>query len=146
MHNQQKRVVIAGWPRTGKTTASRLRYSDRGIPVHHLDDLIEQFGWSELSERASHLFDKPAPWCVEGTAAMRALRKWLARNRSNGLQPCDYVYYLTSPVTELSGGQRSMGKGVDSVYLEIRSELRNRGVFTMDVTALGTWPTPRGMP
>lgn len=110
------RLLVTGWPRTGKTTlADKL-----GLPVHHTDDL-KDLGWSEASEAVSKFLDEPGPWCIEGVAVPRALRKWLARNPDAPL-PFDRLVVLgVEPYAELLKGQVSMGKGVLTVLEEVVS-------------------------
>lgn len=121
-----RRTVIIGGPRTGKTTLALQFADDFGCAVHHLDDLIQTHNWSEASEAASHYFDRPGPWIVEGVAAVRALRKWLARSETG--KPCDVILTLMMPRVELTKGQSAMAKGVATVWREIAHELVARGV------------------
>lgn len=122
------RIVIAGWPRCGKTTLAQKIYDGsvavpgaRGAPVRHLDSLAH-LGWSEASEAAVAWLDAPGPWIVEGVAAGRALRKWHALRVGQGA-PVDLVCYLRLPRVALSEGQRRMGVGCDTVWEEVRDWL-----------------------
>ncbi|MDQ5871618.1 MAG: hypothetical protein M3547_05370 [Acidobacteriota bacterium] len=117
------RIVVAGSPRAGKSTlASRL-----GIARVRSADEVMGLGWSEASELiAGSWFDEPGPWVIEGVAAGRALRKWLAANPEG--RPCDRLLVLERPCEALSKGQATMGKGVQTVLNEIRGELERRGV------------------
>lgn len=116
------RVAIAGGPRCGKTTLA----SALGVaPVRHTDDLISK-GWSEASAEAATWFDETGPWIIEGVAVPRALRKWLAAHPDG--KPCDIVYWLDTPHTELTKGQRGMLRGCETVWREIVGELERRGV------------------
>jgi hypothetical protein len=135
------RICIAGGPRTGKTTlAGRLIATDpvdfmsaaRGAtspadlnPVRHTDNLMH-LGWSEASEAAALWFDEPGPWIVEGVAVPRALRKWLAAHPEG--KPCDVVHWLEEPRDLRSKGQIAMGKGCETVWMEIHDALTERGV------------------
>lgn len=69
---------------------------------------------------------EPGPWCIEGVAAVRALRKALAARP--GERPCDRVLYLTEPKAEQTRGQAAMGKGSDTVWREVAPMLRALGV------------------
>lgn len=137
------RIVILGGPKTGKTTlAEHFSLGGTWTPEHgtgpgrargpgakavrHTDDLIS-LGWSEASQAASAWFDEPGPWIIEGVAAVRALRKW--RDQHPGERPpVDRVIYLTRPFVDLTPGQRSMAKGVDTVWEEIVDWLRHHGI------------------
>lgn len=144
------RVCIAGGPRTGKTTlAAKLaanvvmlecascgwpasehdcdtpNLAPVATPVRHTDDLID-LGWSEASAAAALWFDEPGPWIVEGVAVPRALRKWLAAHPEG--KPCDVVHWLEEPMDLRSKGQIAMGKGCETVWMEIHDALTERGV------------------
>jgi hypothetical protein len=122
------RLVIAGGPRTGKTTLARALGSGRMAHaiVRHTDDLIATHDWSAASEAVSLWFDEPGPWIVEGVATPRALRKWLQRRSS--MSPCDAVVWLAYPWDVLDPGQERMRKGCLTVMAAIQPELERRGV------------------
>jgi hypothetical protein len=111
------RVLIIGWPGTGKTTLANEMGGGRST-----DDLIH-LGWSEASEAASYWFDEPGPWIIEGVAVPRALRKWRERNPDQP-PPCDKIINLTTQRRDLSNGAVSMGKGIDKVLSEIWSWIK----------------------
>jgi adenylate kinase family enzyme len=112
------RIVICGAPRSGKTTLA-------GLQALHTDDLIP-LGWSEASEKvADDWMQRPGPWVIEGVAAARALRKYLAQHPN---KPCDKVIYMPTPRTTPTPGQASMAKGVETVWQQIKGELQARGV------------------
>lgn len=115
------RTVITGGPKTGKTTAA---LAD-GRPVYHTDDTMHM-EWSEASAEVAKWFDRDGPWIIEGVAAPRALRKWLAAHPKG--MPCDEVIVLSVPMRPIAEGQRRMAKGVDTVFDEIADQLRARGV------------------
>ena len=116
-----KRIVITGGPKTGKTTLA----DEMGGGVRQTDELIE-LPWSEQSLVVSRWFDEPAPWVIEGVTVTRALRKWLKHNLKG--KPCDLVIYLREPRIQLSVGQERMSKACWTVWREIRRELERRGV------------------
>lgn len=123
MNNE--RIVIAGGPKSGKTSlAVEMRCA--GANVSHSDTLLE-LPWSEQSLVVSRWFDELGPWVIEGVTVTRALRKWLSRNPEG--KPCDRVIYLTGSRIQLSVGQERMKKGVDTVWSEIEGELEYRGVI-----------------
>lgn len=137
------RVVIAGGPKTGKTTLAHEMVGgdderDRGehahVTVRHTDDLIHM-GWSESSAAAALWLDEPGPWIIEGVAAPRALRKWLGSHPEG--KPCDVVYWLDAQRVELTPGQAAMAKGCATVWLGIVDDLRARGVEIRDSPITG---------
>lgn len=119
------RMLIAGWPRVGKTWLAAKLAAETGAPVRHTDDTIP-LGWSESSLAVSTWLEDPGPWVTEGVSIPRALRKWLDRN-SEGT-PADVIYWSSTPREDLSPGQTSMGKGCDKVWAEVLGELLRRGV------------------
>ena len=126
------RIVIAGGPKCGKSTASEALGERLGVMrVRHTDDLIRSHKWSEASAEAATWLDMPGPWIVEGVAAVRALRKWMA-TASPVAKPCDVVLWLDAPHEELVLGQLSMLSGCETVWREVHPMLRERGVRIVD--------------
>lgn len=122
------RIVITGGPRVGKTTLAGMLPVDE---VLRTDDLVEDFEWSALSLEVSRRLDLPGPWVIEGVAAVRAVRKWMA-NYEDG-KPCDVIVYLDRPlVGALLPGQIAMGKGTATILDGIRPELARRGVLVIE--------------
>ena len=115
------RTVIVGGPGTGKSSLAE----SLSPAALHTDDLID-LGWSEASAAAAVWFDAPGPWVVEGVATARALRKWLKAHPEG--KPCDRIVFLLTPIAEHTKGQRSMAKGVRTVWNEIADEIADRGV------------------
>lgn len=129
------RICITGGPRTGKTTlAEKLQrnglVNDQTVAtLRHTDDLIGLHDWSSASQAASEWLDAPGPWIIEGVAVSRALRKW--RDQHPGEPPpVDQVIFLHTPHGELTRGQVTMAKGVESVHAEIEPWLREHGILT----------------
>jgi adenylate kinase family enzyme len=120
-----ERILIAGVPKGGKTTlADAMAHAP--VDVKHTDDLIEDQAWSEASQTVAAWLNAPGPWIIEGVAVPRAVRKWLVAN-GNG-KPCDRIYWLGDPKVTLTDGQRTMAKGCQTVWQEVRGPLRARGV------------------
>jgi adenylate kinase family enzyme len=124
------RLLIAGVPRAGKTTLAKTIV--RTLPCSLIvmgprstDDLIA-LGWSAASERVATWFDAPGPWCIEGVAIPRALRKWFATHSAG--RPCDEIRWLGTPRVPLTSGQAAMAKACETVWDEVRPELERRGV------------------
>lgn len=134
------RLVIAGVPKAGKTTLSleaKIHHSisGRASIVRHTDDLIRPGAWSEVSAEVSAWLDLPGPWIIEGVAAVRALRKWLAAHRDPPCgaagrlpAPCDRVLWLDTPRQVLTPGQLAMAKGCRTIWAEVHPQLLARGV------------------
>lgn len=120
------KIIIAGGPKTGKTTLANELAEKCGHPAKHTDDLIS-LGWSEASQLcADDWLNTEGDWIIEGVATTRALRKWLQANAEG--KPCDQVHYLSEPHVELTKGQQAMAKGCFTVWMEVFNELRERGV------------------
>jgi adenylate kinase family enzyme len=118
------RILIAGWPRVGKTFLAAQLAASSGARVLHTDDLIATHAWSEASRVASAWLEDPGPWICEGVAIPRAIRKFLERNAS---APADLLYWSATPREDLTPGQITMGKGCDTVWAAVRDELVRRG-------------------
>jgi len=121
------RVVLAGGPRTGKTTAADAIAARRGLVARHTDDLIGRFKWSEDSAEVARWFDVEGPWVIEGVAAVRALRKWLEARPAG--RPCDRVLWMHRAKVARTAGQETMAKGAATVWSGVVRELRARGVL-----------------
>ena len=115
------RILVCGGPRSGKTTFA----ATLGVRVRHTDDLIGKLDWSGVSDHvATHWMTDPAPWCIEGVAVARALRKWID---NHVVKPADIIYHLPDPKVELEPRQEAMRKGCLKVFNEIRPALVARG-------------------
>jgi adenylate kinase family enzyme len=113
------RIVICGWPASGKSRLADELASKFGIQtVYHTDSLVRTHQWSEASEAASFWFDEPGSWIIEGVAVPRALRKWIARHPDDD-PPFDQFIIMPVPddkqQAEMKPGQITMGKGHDTV-------------------------------
>ncbi len=125
------RILIVGGPRTGKTTLARYLAQHLAVPVKHTDDLIERLSWSEQSNEVARWLDEPGPWLIEGVAAVRALRRWLAAHPEG--RPCEAIYRCTEPVVELTARQETMAKGEATIWSEVNSALRFRNLIVSNV-------------
>lgn len=115
-----QRIIICGWPNSGKSAHAEELSAKLGIPVKHTDSLIRTMQWSEVSETVSRWFDEPGPWIIEGVAVPRALRKWRARNPDAEGVPFDQLIVMPEPDTEgMKPGQVSMGRGHDTVLRQL---------------------------
>lgn len=136
----RERIVIAGGPRTGKTTLALELAAAHGITARHTDELVGTHDWSSASAEVATWFDAPGPWIVEGVAAARALRKWLASHPEG--KPADLVRLLNKPREPLAKGQHAMAKGCATVWNEIAAELLVRGVRIAQGVRIETSPDP----
>lgn len=119
------RIVILGGARTGKTTRANALASKLGLPLRHTD-AAASLGWSEASAHVAGWFDAPGPWIIEGTAAVRALRKWLASHPHG--KPCDTVFCHWRALEQLLPGQVAMNKGAATIWDEIGIAVAARDV------------------
>lgn len=118
------RVVIVGGPKVGKTTVGRKLAVAMGAKLVETD-VFAEMEWSEVSNQVAVLLAQPGVWVIEGTAAVRGLRKWLVRNEG---PPPFAVVRLARVTAERSDGQETMAKGILTIWREIAPELRARGV------------------
>ncbi len=112
-------VVIAGGPKSGKTTLAATMSGD----VLHTDDLIH-LGWEGARDEIARQMGGPA--VIEGVQAIRGLRQWL-RDHPDG-KPCDELVWLLSAKVQRTPGQQTMARGIETVLREIEPELLRRGV------------------
>lgn len=128
------RIIIIGGPRTGKTTMAEDLRRRAGVQhIRHTDDLADM-EWSRASEVASTWIDEPAPWLIEGVAAVRALRKWLRRNPTG--RPCELIILAWHHVVDSTPGQVAMARGVRTIWEgpvsdggpSVKSDVESRGV------------------
>lgn len=123
-------MVLAGGPKTGKSTLSERIAEILGTTPLHTDDLMGQLDWSAASAEVARWMSKlPAPWCIEGVSTVRALRKALS---GTSRRPCDVLVVLTEPKVPTTPGQQVMARGVHTVLHGIRPELVARGVEIVD--------------
>lgn len=134
MQRGAQRVVLAGGPRTGKSTLAETIGALFGGKLYATDDLIGSHDWSAASaECARWMAETPGPWIVEGVAAVRGLRKWLEANPTG--RPCDLVIWMSVPVVGRSPGQETMAKGCTTIWTGkpgspgVLTRLLDRGVM-----------------
>jgi len=129
------RIIIIGGPRRGKSTIARnLRTSASAIPTYCGDpvNLVKEpedgvtylpanLSWSESSAYiAENWLTQPGPWCCEGVAMARAVRKMVIAGKTAILDGVDIVV-LIEPYEGASetAGQAIMAKGVMTVWAEV---------------------------
>lgn len=115
------RVLIAGGPKTGKTTLA----APLGLPVFATDSLIGRVPWGQDSEAVVDWMYSPGSWVIEGVTVVRAARKWLELEPD---APCDRMYFLSESFEPLTPKQQSMAAGIRTIWRKIRGELLDRGV------------------
>lgn len=136
---ESRRIVLIGGPRRGKSTIARA-YRDQGIPTYCSDPpslvkdhedgveyLPEGLSWSESSEYvAENWLTKPGPWCIEGIATARALRKVIAQGKLSDLEGVEvYVLERAQESAAVTPQQNAAAKGVMTVWNEIKDSFPN---------------------
>lgn len=114
-----KRVIIVGGPKTGKTTLAGEISANMAL---HTDDLIGTHTWEDVPDAVIEWMHRPGPWVIEGVQTARALRRWLnlaSMHPRPAMPPCDQIIVKTTPFVELTKGQASMMKGVMTVWKEV---------------------------
>lgn len=115
-----KRVIIVGGPKTGKTTLAKETF---GGTVFHTDDLIGTHSWEDVPDAIIEWMRRPGPWVIEGVQTARALRRWHKHHGSIvsalGDIPFDQVIVKTHAFVELTPRQEGMAKGVMKVWKEV---------------------------
>ena len=137
------RIIVVGACRSGKSTYAR-ELRAQGVPtfctdpkslVKDVEDgvnyLPERFAskgmWSEASRYiADVLFRMPGPYCIEGVATVRALRKLLADGRVRELDGVRIVRFTSQHAHAVTKpGQVTMAKAIDTVWSQIAGELKH---------------------
>lgn len=120
------RILIAGGPRTGKTTLAAKLSKQLGIPVKHTDDLIGIVDWSGASLKVAGWMSMRGPWIIEGVAAGRAIRKFMAAYPST--KPADRILWSNTAHVPRDYGQEAMAKGCETVWSEVLPALKRLGI------------------
>ena len=132
---------MVGAPRSGKSTYAR-ELRAQGVPTycgdcrsmvkdveHGVTYLPELFAkdWSGGSRFiADTWFSMAGPYCVEGVATVRALRKLLADGRIRELDGVRIVRFTGQHAHAVTRpGQVAMKKAIDSVWSQIAGELKH---------------------
>jgi adenylate kinase family enzyme len=122
------RIVIVGSPRSGKSTLAQKLAAILDVKPQATDELIG-LGWGNDSAEAAKWFDAKGPWVIEGTGAVRALRKWLKANPEGS--PADIVLYRGKPKEELTPGQARMATAVGTMSAEVFPQVEQRGAVVL---------------
>jgi adenylate kinase family enzyme len=121
------RILIAGRPKTGKTTLALQLSQQFGYPVRHADDINASHSWSNQSLEVAAWMESPGPYIIEGVTVVRAIRKWLERS-IDATKPCDIVYWGATPFVALDKNQTKLGLGCLTIWGQVHDELVRRGV------------------
>lgn len=139
MTKTPRRIVIVGGPKRGKSTMARA-FRDEHIPTFCTDPrsleqepedgityLPEGLDWSGGSQFvADHWLGQPGPWCIEGIASVRALRKFIAgaEDPAAALQGIEIILLpVAHPDAEITPKQESTAKAVMTIWRGIRDGL-----------------------
>lgn len=120
-------IAVCGGPRVGKSTLAKLLGEQQGVPVFCTDSLMGE-PWAEIPDRAIQELLALEHWILEGVQSARVLRRWLSDTRLAPKLRLHSVYWLDRPLVEQSDGQRSMAKGVATVFSSVRPLLAKAGV------------------
>lgn len=96
------KIAIAGGPKSGKTTISKLAREHHAV---HTDDYRDS--WDQAPADAMHDLEGHDKWIIEGVQVGRCLRK--------GLKP-DIVIWCDDARKELTPGQKTMAKGCRTIF------------------------------
>lgn len=143
-----RRVVIIGGPRRGKSTMARA-LREEGLPTFCTDPLTlvkdpedgvtylpEGLGWSEASKFvADNWLTQPGPWCVEGIATVRALRKFIAERDDAGagedLAGLEVIVLTDGhPDADINPRQEATAKAVWTIWSEIADRFEGAQIIT----------------
>lgn len=113
------RIVIAGGPRTGKSTLFRSMALDYAMAVG-TDDFMDR-QWADVPDAVIDVLQKHDEWLLEGVNAARVLRRWI-RDRDD-FPGIDVCYYLTKPMTTRTKAHESMSKAIETVWRDVLPRL-----------------------
>lgn len=114
------KIVLTGYPKTGKSTLGDQLSKRLGWPVFHTDDVIE-LGVHNDSQRVSDWFDKPGDWIVEGVIAPRAIRKWFDQNPGRSF-PADAVVFMRDHVVPWEN-KGTFVKSIETVWGQVEGKV-----------------------
>lgn len=134
------KILIAGGPRTGKSTlAKRLSEENGNIPVRCTDDVIHTLPWATASLEVATWFDAPGPWIIEGTIVVRAMRKWFFQSPTQ-TQCAKYVYFGSMAFIPTTSDQNRMIIGCNTIWNYVGAEAVRRGMVVRHINRVITTP------
>lgn len=122
------KLLIIGYPRSGKTTMAREREHNLTLTEGYkasftsTDDLIKQYEWTAFSDKVADLLDQPGPWIIEGCSAVRGLRKYLKA----GKKPDFKIVWLDKPYIPLVGKQVGFAASLSSIWKECQDLMKQQ--------------------
>lgn len=115
MRNQ--RILITGYPVSGKSTFAGVLANVTGHIVKPTDSLIE-LEWSAQSARVASWFEHDGPWIIEGTTIPRAIRKWRTLpGYKQKRPPFDTLVVMRRSMVGMLPGQIRMSKQIDDILV-----------------------------
>lgn len=120
-----RRILIGGGPRTGKTTLADELAVKLNLTLRHTDD-ANKMEWSAQSDEVAQWMCK-SNVVIEGCTVFRALRKWLDANPTASAVGMTVIYLKTLGV-RLTKQQQIMTKGIGTTFNDIRHKLQSRGI------------------
>lgn len=142
------KVVISGWPRTGKTTFATKLARETGLPLISTGkrsealDIYTRFfvdlPWDEVPRVVlEELAKYPAGWILEGTQSARVLRHGFETEHP-ALAGLSRVHYFDNPPwVHREHGATVMGQGVDTVFNGGKAKGKPRRTVRSYLRALG---------
>jgi hypothetical protein len=134
-------IMIIGAPLCGKSTYAKTL----GLPVFCTDPastvrerhsdvtyMPDGISWEAQSKQIINWMLKNGDWCIEGVAAVRALRKW--NQLFPGVPPCDKIISFSEahPAMKRTIGQEAMAKGHETIWNEVKESFKN-------ITEIKSW-------
>ena len=126
------KIVLTGYPKTGKTTLANQLFVTAGYIVRHTDDVIP-LGPVADSQAVSEWFNEPGDWLVEGVIAPRAIRKWLDQHPGQHF-PADMVVFLREHVVPWES-KGTFVKGLETVWGQVEGRVRLGSKATLEALA-----------
>lgn len=123
------RVILAGVPRSGKTSHAARAGERFGRKVFWESQTFEGTRDEQAVEIARQI-DSSGDWILEGCSAVLGLRQWLADNPHKQLDAV--VYFFGKPVQKHSKGHERQSKAIHTVWAQIKSELQYRGATVIE--------------